>query len=65
MKSEAAVRTVATPLRYIPYRRKDIVAMCLAEARLTAEQADQFQALAERLQGKLHQKYELIEIVAA
>ena len=48
------MRTVATPLRYIPFRRKDIVAMCLAEERLTAEQADQFQALAERLQGKLH-----------
>lgn len=48
------MRTVATPLRYIPFRRKDIVAMCLAEERLTAEQADQFQALAERLQDKLH-----------
>jgi len=57
MKSEAAVRTVATPLRYIPYRRKDIVAMCLAEARLTAEQADQFQALAGRFQDKLHQHF--------
>lgn len=57
MKSETAVRTVATPLRYIPYRRKDIVAMCLAEARLTPEQADQFQALAERLQDTLHRHF--------
>ncbi|MGJ3256950.1 MAG: DUF3754 domain-containing protein [Alcanivorax sp.] len=48
------MRTVETRLRYIPYRRRDIVAMCLAEARLTEGQADQFQAMAEQLQRKLH-----------
>lgn len=48
------MRTVETPLRYIPYRRRDIVAMCLAEARLTEGQSGQFQALAEQLQRKLH-----------
>jgi len=48
------VRTVETPLRYIPYRRRDIVAMCLAEARLTEGQSGQFQVLAEQLQRKLH-----------
>ena len=51
------MRTVATPLRYIPFRRKDIVAMCLAEEGLTAEQADQFQRLAEQLQVTLHQHF--------
>ncbi len=57
MKRDTAVRTVATPLRYIPFRRKDIVAMCLAEERLTEKQAAQFQQLGEQLQVSLHQHF--------
>lgn len=51
------MRTVATPLRYIPFRRKDIVAMCLAEGRLSEGEAEQFAELASRLQAALHQHF--------
>lgn len=49
--------TVVTPLRYIPFRRRDVIAMCLAQGHLPADQQDAFNAFAEALIEHLHGHY--------
>lgn len=48
---------VLTPLRYIPYRRADIVAMLLTEGSLPAEQQNSFKDFADDLARDLHGNY--------
>lgn len=48
---------VVEPLRFIPYRRADIVAMLVAEGSLPVELRDRFSEFAEELARRLHEHY--------
>jgi Protein of unknown function (DUF3754) len=44
-------------LRFIPFRKADIIEMCLADGRLTAEQHDKFRTLAGEIQQHFHESF--------
>lgn len=44
-------------LRFIPFRKADIIEMCLAHGRLATEQHDKFRALASDIQQHFHQSF--------
>lgn len=44
-------------LRFIPFRKTDIVDMCLTDGQLTAEQQEHFKVLAKRIEKHFHEEF--------
>lgn len=44
-------------LRFIPFRKADIVDMCLTDGHLTAEQQEHFKTLAKRIEKHFHEEF--------
>lgn len=53
--------TLVPALRFIPFRKTDIVAMCLADDRLSPDQQQQFKILAEDIQKHFHNEFHDIQ----
>jgi len=49
------------PQRYIPYRRHDIIEMCLSGDELNAAQAEQFRVLSRLLHNVFHYEYHALQ----
>lgn len=48
-------------LRFIPFRKKDVLEMCLAEGKLTQEQQQQFKLQADHIQQHFHHEFHSIQ----
>ena len=52
---------VLEPVRYIPYRKADIIEMCLSDSKLDRDQAEHFRAFCRLLQSVFHHEYHQIQ----
>jgi len=48
-------------LRFIPFRKKDVREMCLAEGKLTQEQQQQFKLQANRIEQHFHHEFHCVQ----
>jgi hypothetical protein len=62
-KLNQAINTMALipTLRFIPFRKADIIAMCLADDRLSQEQQTQFKKLADSIEQYFHTEFHGIQ----
>jgi hypothetical protein len=56
-----SVPTSTPLLRFIPFRKKDILEMCLAEGKLNQEQQQQFKLQANHIQQHFHHEFHSIQ----
>ncbi len=52
---------ILNPVRYIPYRKADIIEMCLSDGKLDDVQTEHFRTFCRLLQSVFHHEYHQIQ----